>query len=103
MSMASLTLPPGSHWQVIGIGLNQWALVACAIAMGGNVRVGLEDNFYLKEDQMAKSNGDLVDKACRLAHDLGRKVASIAEARSQQGLIPSRHRGEGQREGLKPA
>jgi uncharacterized protein (DUF849 family) len=75
------TLPEGSHWQVIGIGLGQWELVAPAIAMGGNVRVGLEDNFYLEEGRMAKSNGELVDKAARLARDLGRSVATIEEAR----------------------
>jgi 3-keto-5-aminohexanoate cleavage enzyme len=80
------SLPPGSHWQVIGIGLNQWPLVAAAIAMGGNMRVGLEDNFYLEDGKMAKSNGDLVEKACRLARDLGRAVATPAEARSQLGL-----------------
>jgi len=80
------SLPQGSHWQVIGIGLNQWPLVAAAIAMGGNVRVGLEDNFYVEQGKMAKSNGDLVEKACRLARDLGREVASIAEAREQLGL-----------------
>jgi uncharacterized protein (DUF849 family) len=82
------SLPPGSHWQVIGIGLNQWPLVASAIAMGGNVRVGLEDNFYLEQGKMAKSNGDLVEKATRLAHDLGREVATIAEARKQLSLSP---------------
>jgi 3-keto-5-aminohexanoate cleavage enzyme len=80
------SLPPGSHWQVIGIGLNQWPLVAAAIAMGGNVRVGLEDNFYVEKETMAKSNGDLVEKACRLARDLGRDVATPAEARSQLDL-----------------
>ena len=93
------SLPQGSHWQVIGIGLNQWPLVASAIAMGGNVRVGLEDNFYLEQGKMAKSNGDLVEKACRLAHDLGREVASIAEARAQLELSPSPRRGEGRGEG----
>jgi len=75
------TLPPESHWQVIGIGLNQWALVAAAITMGGNVRVGLEDNFYVEEGKMAKSNGELVQKAARLVHDLGRDVATVDEAR----------------------
>jgi 3-keto-5-aminohexanoate cleavage enzyme len=79
-------LPAGSHWQVIGIGLKQWPLVAAAITMGGNVRVGLEDNFYIEGDRMAKSNGELVEKAARLCHELGRQVASIAEARSQLGL-----------------
>jgi 3-keto-5-aminohexanoate cleavage enzyme len=80
------SLPPGSHWQVIGVGLRQWPLVAAAITMGGNVRVGLEDNFYVEEGSMAKSNGDLVEKAVRLAHDLGREVAMAAEARAQLGL-----------------
>ena len=97
------SLPPGSHWQVIGIGLNQWPLVASALAMGGNVRVGLEDNFYVEGGKMAKSNGELVEKAARLCRDLGREVASVAEARMQLGLdptprpalIPSPRRGEG--------
>ena len=75
------TLPEGSHWQVIGIGLRQWALVASAITMEGNVRVGLEDNFYVEEGRMANSNGELVEKAARLARDLGRPVATIDEAR----------------------
>jgi Uncharacterized conserved protein len=80
------SLPPGSHWQVIGISLNQWPLVAAAITMGGNVRVGLEDNFYMEEGKMAKSNGDVVEKATRLCRDLGREVASVSEARAQLGL-----------------
>jgi uncharacterized protein (DUF849 family) len=79
-------LPAGSHWQVIGIGLNQWPLVAAAITMGGNVRVGLEDNFYIEGGRMAKSNGELVEKAARLCRDLGREVATAAEARAQLGL-----------------
>ena len=75
------SLPSHSHWQVIGIGLEQWKLVAAALAMGGNVRVGLEDNFYLEEGRMVSGNGELVEKAVRLARDLGREVASSAEAR----------------------
>jgi len=80
------SLPQGSHWQVIGISLNQWPLVAAAITMAGNVRVGLEDNFYLEEGKMAKSNGDLVEKAARLCRDLGREAASVQEARAQLDL-----------------
>jgi len=82
------SLPAESSWQVIGIGMNQWPLVAAAVTMGGNVRVGLEDNFYLEEGRMAKSNGDLVDKAARLCRDLGRDIASLSEARTQLGLDP---------------
>jgi uncharacterized protein (DUF849 family) len=88
------SLPPNSKWQVIGIGLNQWALVAAAITMGGDVRVGLEDNFYLKENQMAKSNGELVAKAARLVQDLGHPVATVAQAREQLSLS-SQGRGQG--------
>ena len=80
------SLPQGSHWQVIGIGLAQWALVAAAIGMHGNIRVGLEDNFYLEEGRMAGSNGELVQKAVRMCREQGREVASIAEARGQLQL-----------------
>lgn len=83
------SLPENSHWQVIGIGLRQWSLAAAAITMGGNVRVGLEDNFYVEEGQMAKSNGELVGKVVRLARDLGRPVASVGEARKILGLMPN--------------
>jgi uncharacterized protein (DUF849 family) len=83
------TLPENSHWQVIGIGLDQWTLVAAAVAMGGNVRVGLEDNFYVEEGKMAKSNGELVEKASRIARDLGRPVATVAETRRILGLKPN--------------
>jgi 3-keto-5-aminohexanoate cleavage enzyme len=76
------SLPAGSHWQVIGIGLNQWPLLAAALALGGNVRVGLEDNFYLEEGKMAQSNGELVGKAVAMAREQGREPASIAEARA---------------------
>jgi uncharacterized protein (DUF849 family) len=84
------SLPPGSHWQVIGIGLNQWPLAAAAIGMGGNIRVGLEDNFYLEEGRMAKSNGDLVEKAAQLVRDLGGRVATTDQARLQLGLPAGR-------------
>ena len=80
------TLPQDSNWQVIGIGLKQWPLAAAAVSMGGNVRVGLEDNFYVEEGKMAKSNGDLVAKAAGLIRELGREVASPAEARDLLGL-----------------
>lgn len=75
------SIPPQAFWQVIGIRLNQWPLIAAAITMGGNIRVGLEDNFYLKESHTATSNGELVEKAARMVHDIGREVATIAEAR----------------------
>jgi 3-keto-5-aminohexanoate cleavage enzyme len=75
------SLPEGSHWQVIGIGIDQWRLVAAAVGLGGNVRVGLEDNLYVEEGRMARSNGELVAKAAAMCHEQGRQVASAAEAR----------------------
>lgn len=82
------SLPAGSRWQVIGISLKQWPLAAAAISMGGNVRVGLEDNFYLEEGKMAKSNGELVAKAARICRDLGSNISTAAEARAQLQLEP---------------
>ena len=79
-------LPPNSFWQVIGISLGQWPMVAAALAMGGHVRVGMEDNFYLSPGTMAKSNGDLVEKAVRMAKDVGRQVATVEETRQILGL-----------------
>jgi uncharacterized protein (DUF849 family) len=75
------SLPEGSRWQVIGVGLEQWRLVAAAIGLGGGVRVGLEDNLYLEEGSMARSNGELVAKAVAMCREQGRPVASCAEAR----------------------
>lgn len=80
------SLPRGAHWQVIGIGRVQWPLVAAAIGLEGHVRVGLEDNFYLRPGEMAQSNGELVAKAARLIEDLGAQVASPQEARGMLGL-----------------
>jgi 3-keto-5-aminohexanoate cleavage enzyme len=80
-------LPPGdNHWSVIGVGREQWMLVAAALTLGGSVRVGLEDNFYLPDGQMARSNGDLVAKARQMVEDAGRRVASVTEARALMGL-----------------
>jgi 3-keto-5-aminohexanoate cleavage enzyme len=74
-----------NNWGVIGISRDQWRLVAAAAALGGNVRVGLEDNFYLPDGEMARSNGDLIARARRMVEDAGRRVASVAEARELLG------------------
>jgi len=79
-------LPPQSDWELIGISLDQWRMVAAAIGIGGNVRVGLEDNFYVSPGVMAKSNGDLVEKAARMVRDQGREVAGVEECRERLGL-----------------
>jgi 3-keto-5-aminohexanoate cleavage enzyme len=74
-----------NNWGVIGISRDQWRLVGAAAAFGGNVRVGLEDNFYLPDGEMAGSNGDLIAKAREIVESVGRRPASVAEARELLG------------------
>jgi uncharacterized protein (DUF849 family) len=82
-------IPPGSHWGVIGISRVQWTLVASALTLGGSIRVGLEDNFYLPDGTMARSNGDLIAKARQMTIDAGRRPATVEEARDLLG-VPQR-------------
>ncbi|MBT9583158.1 3-keto-5-aminohexanoate cleavage protein [bacterium] len=82
------SLPAEALWQCIGIGMVQWQLLPTAVTLGGNVRVGLEDNFYVSEGKMATSNGDLVAKAVRMIEDVGGRVATPAEARQMLGMAP---------------
>jgi len=81
-------LPPGSHWGVIGISRQQWLLVAAALTLGGSIRVGLEDNFYLPDGTMARSNGELIAKARQLCQDVGRGPATVEQARALLGVRP---------------
>ena len=81
-------IPAGSTWTATGIGRHAFTLAAPAIAMGGNVRVGFEDNLYLERGVLAKSNGELVAKVVRIAKELGRPIATSAEAREILGLKP---------------
>jgi uncharacterized protein (DUF849 family) len=84
-------LPAGvsAHWGVIGISRVQWPMVAAALTLGGSIRVGLEDNFYLPDGEMARSNGDLIAKARALTIDAGRRPATVEEARALLG-VPAR-------------
>jgi uncharacterized protein (DUF849 family) len=84
--------PEGENqWQVIGISRDQWKLLASSLVLGGNVRAGVEDNLYLPNGEMAKSNGELIAKARQMAEDVGRRPASVAEARELLG-VPKRER-----------
>jgi 3-keto-5-aminohexanoate cleavage enzyme len=75
------SLPAESTWSVAGIGRHQSTLGTIALAMGGHVRVGFEDNIYYRKGQLAKSNAELVARIVRLAQELDRPVATPAEAR----------------------
>src|SRR5437764_3787436 len=77
---------PKHHWGVIGIGRDQWMLVAAALTLGGSIRVGLEDNFYLPRGEMARSNGELIAKAREMTEEVGRRPATVEEARAMLGI-----------------
>jgi uncharacterized protein (DUF849 family) len=90
--MASV-VPEGSTWGVIAISRQQWTMVAAAAALGGNVRVGFEDNFYLPSGEMASSNGELVEAAAQVVRLQGREVAEPEQARRMLSLPPDPDRG----------
>jgi uncharacterized protein (DUF849 family) len=93
VSLMSEQIPDGpegpNQWQVIGISRDQWKLLASSLVLGGNVRAGVEDNLYLPNGEMCKSNGELIAKARQMAEDIGRRAASVAEARELLG-VPKR-------------
>ena len=70
----------------------QWKVLSTAISLGGHVRVGMEDNPFLKPGEYAHSNADLVEKIVRIARDLGREIATPREARTLMGLKKSKAR-----------
>jgi 3-keto-5-aminohexanoate cleavage enzyme len=75
-------LPRGATWQVTAIGRdNVWPLHRRAAGLGGNLRTGLEDTFYLPDGRKARSNGELIDALAAVARAAGRECASFAEAR----------------------
>ncbi|MGK5082384.1 3-keto-5-aminohexanoate cleavage protein [Bdellovibrionota bacterium FG-1] len=74
-------LPGGANWQLVGISKEQWELVDLSLDLGGHIRVGLEDNFYLPNGEMAKSNAELVEMAVKRVLGRGQKVATIEETR----------------------
>lgn len=80
------SIPTGSTWTVAGVGRHEFPMAAIAIAMGGHVRVGFEDNVYMSKGVLAKSNGELVSRVVRIANELGREIATPKEARQILGL-----------------
>ena len=86
MALMRDLLPDGAVWSAFGIGRHQFPMVAAAVLLGGNARVGLEDNLYIEKGVYAPSNAALVEKAARIVNELGGNVASVAEARQRLGL-----------------
>jgi uncharacterized protein (DUF849 family) len=81
LQLQTKIMPAGSEWEVIGISHGAWRMQATALVLGGNIRCGLEDHLYLPNGEMAKSNGDLVEVAVRMTRDVGRRPATVDEAR----------------------
>lgn len=79
-------MPKNTVFSAIAIGPTQFPLLAAAIVLGANVRVGMEDNVYMGKGQLAKSNAEMVEKIVRIAKELGRPIATPAQAREMLGL-----------------
>jgi uncharacterized protein (DUF849 family) len=73
-------------WSILGAGRHQFNLVTMGAIMGGNVRVGLEDNIYLNKGELAQSNADQVTKIVRILTELSLEIATPDEAREMLGL-----------------
>src|SRR5512139_2896796 len=69
------SIPQGAPWSVCATGLSEWPMITAGILLGGNVRVGFEDNIYLFKGVQAKSNAEMVEKAVRIARELDREIA----------------------------
>jgi uncharacterized protein (DUF849 family) len=90
LQLQTKIMPAGSEWECIAISHGHWRMLATATVLGGNVRTGLEDHLYLPDGEMAKSNGELVEIATRMVRDVGRRPATVDEARKILNLSPPR-------------
>lgn len=79
-------LPANALWSVLGVGKNQLPMITMGILLGGNIRVGFEDNLYLKKGVLASSNAELVEMAVDLVYRLGKEIATPKEARKILGI-----------------
>ena len=86
VQLAKSLLPPGSLWTAFGIGRHAFPMVAQSVMMGGHIRVGMEDNIFIRKGVLAQGNADLCKKACRIVDDLGYEMATAREARATLGL-----------------
>lgn len=86
-------LPEGTIWQAIAVGKANFTIGAMAIALGGNVRTGLEDNLYLRRGELADGHAPLVERFATIGRSLDREPASPAEAEQRLGQSPSPPRG----------
>ena len=86
LQLQTRIMPAGSEWGVIAVSHGQWRMLAAALVLGGNIRCGLEDHTYLPGGEMARNNGEIVDSAVGLIRNIGRRPATVEEARTIFGL-----------------
>ena len=82
-------LPPDVIWSVLGVGRMQLPMITMAMLLGGHVRVGFEDNIYLRRGELLKSNAQIVEVAANIIQQLQGEVANTNEAREILGLLKS--------------
>lgn len=90
LQLQTKIMPAGSEWECIAISHGHWRMLATAAVLGGNVRTGLEDHLYMPGGEMAKSNGEMVELAARVVRDVGRRPATVSEARAILALSEAR-------------
>jgi len=81
-------LPGDTIFSVLGIGPVEFQATTLSILLGGNVRVGFEDNIYIEKGKLAENNAESVAKIVRIARELGREIASPSETREMLGIPP---------------
>ncbi len=81
LQLQTKIMPAGSEWEVIAISHGHWRMLGAGAVLGGNIRTGLEDHLYLPSGEMAKSNGEMAEVAVRMVRDVGRRPATVEEAR----------------------
>jgi 3-keto-5-aminohexanoate cleavage enzyme len=96
MGMLEL-MPDNAVWVLTAAGRNWLPMMAAAVALGGNVRVGMEENVYVynHSDELIDDCGECVDKIARISGALGRPLASLAETRRILGLAAAKRKGGG--------
>ncbi|HMJ15997.1 MAG TPA: 3-keto-5-aminohexanoate cleavage protein [Polyangiaceae bacterium] len=90
LQLQTKLMQPNSEWEVIGISHGHWRMLAAALVLGGNIRTGLEDHLYLPNGSMAGSNAEMVEVAVRMCRDVGRRPATVEEARQILSLSAAR-------------
>jgi len=90
LSVLMKYIPTGAHWQGIVIGREEvWAIHRKVAELGGNLRTGVEDTFYLPDGRKTTGNGQLIEALVTLARETGREIATPAEARTMLQTVPS--------------